>query len=603
MTRLNEGLNQIDEEISRLLRARFPILSIVSYEEWRVLGQIEGIRQDLLAHESNGDQTQSTEADAPAVRYPILRWSVTDGLLHWCRDANGHLEPKPVVPPNVRDPKNPLDLLFQLRFPPEKPVDGVDLRTALYVFCDLHIWLDREDRGGRFNHVLVRALRDFAHASKFRSEINGLILLSPRSVVPLELNKEIQVIDYPLPTVDQMAKRFEQREVEMKKSYGEDCVKLDSDERERLMQALSGLTYDEAENVLAKSLANDGRLKADDIAEVLNEKRQIIEKDGILEYFESNKGLNDVGGLENLLTWLKRRHQAFKGKKLDVDAQIIQLPIPKAVLLIGVPGGGKSLVAKAVAKTWDLPLLRLDIGRIFGGLVGQSEENMRRAIRIAENVAPTVLWLDEVEKAFPKSSGSTDSGTSLRVMNTFLTWLQEKKAPVFVVATGNDIDQVPPELTRKGRFDEIFYVGLPEQDTRKKILEIHTRDFPLEEQDYRILAEKACRFTGAEIEQAIANALFLVDDLQRGERPFEPLPGEPNSLLAQAIYYSLHTMVPLADRLDRRGQSVLKATLDKAKEIAIPASEHFEDLDNQQSPGQSIQRSPWSGEEGRFTRH
>jgi hypothetical protein len=262
------------------------------------------------------------------------------------------------------------------------------------------------------------------------------------------------------------------------------------------------------------------------------------------------------------------------------------------MLLIGVPGGGKSLVAKAVARTWSLPLLRLDVGRIFGGTVGQSEENMRRAIRIAKSVAPAVLWLDEVEKAFPRSSGAGDSGTSLRVMNTFLTWLQEKKEPVFVVATGNDIQQVPPELTRKGRFDEIFYVGLPDADARRQILQIHTRAFPLSAPDLETLVIRSKYFTGAEIEQCINDALYLIPSVTGSNAP-GPQPGEPTAPLPLAIYTAMGNVVPLARR-EQAGGLVLAETLKRAKSLAVPASAKFEDLPVN-STGAEPARVRWSG--------
>jgi hypothetical protein len=263
------------------------------------------------------------------------------------------------------------------------------------------------------------------------------------------------------------------------------------------------------------------------------------------------------------------------------------LPVPKGILLIGVPGGGKSLVAMGVAQAWRLPLLRLDIGRIFAGTVGASEENMRRAIRIAESVAPAVVWLDEAEKAFPKLSASTDSGTSLRVMNTFLTWMQEKKKPVFVVATGNDISQMPPELTRKGRFDEIFYVGLPDQKAREKILEIHTRGLPLTADDIAYLAGKARWFTGVEIEQAIHNAKYRLPFFQGGGAP-PARPGEPQSPLARAIAACMEpgSFVPLAMRRDKEGRGLLAETLEKARMLATPASESFESLPEEKTPEQ-----------------
>jgi SpoVK/Ycf46/Vps4 family AAA+-type ATPase len=405
-------------------------------------------------------------------------------------------------------------------------------------------------------------------------------------VVPLELSKDIQVIDYPLPTVEQLEQRFLSRVSEMQRRYGEECIRLDDSARKRLMRALCGLTYEEAENVLAKSLANNGILQEDDVAEALAEKRQIIQKDGILEYFDSDKDFDQVGGLELLRDWLDQRKMAFAGHVVTYEGQEIPLPVPKGILLIGVPGGGKSLVAKAVARAWGLPLLRLDIGRIFGGIVGQSEENMRRAIRVAESVAPTVVWLDEVEKAFPKVSGTQDSGVSLRVMNTYLTWMQEKKAPVFVVSTGNDISQVPPELTRKGRFDEIFYVGLPDQEARQKIFEIHTRGLPLSAEDHASLAAKSRWFTGAEIEQIVKNALYILPQFLASNAP-APEVDEPDDPLVRAIAACMKNFVPLARRKGKDGRGLVAETLAQARMIATPASKNFEKLPEEEETGES----------------
>jgi ATPase family protein associated with various cellular activities (AAA) len=604
-----EPLNSTDQEISQLIRARYPILTIVTYEERRVLAQLEGVRQDLIERRQAHLQQQFERARTEEERripqeqmkrldhaHQILRWSCTGGLIHWShyeKTPDGTLRhaPRP-LPLNVKDTANPVEVLSYLRNHPRDVVDGVDLSTALLVFCDLHPWLDREDRGGRFNNLLVRTLRDLVHLFKFSPEPRSILLLSPRPVIPLELSKDIQVLDYPLPTVEQLERRFHAREAEMKQAYGEDCIRLDGAALKELMRALSGLTYDEAENVLAKSLANNGYLHAEDVAEALREKRQIIEKDGTLEYFENEKDFSQVGGLDRLRAWLDRRRLAFTGQKLQYNGQEIELPVPKGILLIGVPGGGKSLMAKAVARAWGLPLLRLDIGRIFGGIVGQSEENMRRAIRVAESVAPAVIWLDEVEKAFPKTSASTDSGVSLRVMNTFLTWMQEKQAPVFVVATGNDIGQVPPELTRKGRFDEIFYVGLPDQAARRQIFEIHTRGLFLSREVLDQLAKDTRWYTGAEIEQIVKNAVYELPAFldSHGRREEGAADGSAHSdPLYRAITHCLSDFVPLARRKDPNDpndRGLLATLLAKARLMAIPAGT-FEELRTYTAEGET----------------
>jgi len=590
-------MNTTDREIEFLVRAKFPIIEIVTYEESRVLEKFLGAvrpnltrwRQEQLGSqlERAGDEEEKTVLAEQLARlnsgqaHPILRWSYTDGLFLWSNyveDEEGveRWRPRKVNVTGEGGPTNPLNVLRFLRGAPQETAQEVDFRTAVVVFCDLHPWLDREDRMGRFNHMIVRTLRDLTHEWKFSPEPRAIVLLTPKTVLPLELSKDIQVIDYPLPTVDQLTDRFTADKPGIKHRYGDDSIQLNEDGESQLVRALTGLTYDEAENVLAKSLVKKGCLDDDAVREAMAEKRQIIRKDGTLEFFESDKDFNQIGGLELLGEWLDLRQRAFVGDVVDVKGKEIPLPKPKGILLIGVPGGGKSLVAKSVGTAWQLPLLRFDIGRIFEGIVGKSEENMRRAIAIAESVAPTVVWLDEVEKAFPKVSGSLDSGVSLRVMNTFLTWMQEKQASVFVVATGNDISQMPPELTRKGRFDEIFYVGLPDLKARQEIFKIHTRDLQLSDQDITYLAEKARWYTGAEIEQVVKNALYAVQKVLGKQ----PKPGEPDNPLTRAIAWCMEgeRFVPLAQRRSKDGQGLLANTLKQARLMAAPASKHFEDL-------------------------
>jgi len=274
-----------------------------------------------------------------------------------------------------------------------------------------------------------------------------------------------------------------------------------------LLQGALGLTWSEAENVFAKIIVKEGRLSGDDVAEVFSEKQQIIRKSGLLEYYATSQTISDVGGLAVLKDWLLKRAIAFTEEARDFG-----LPAPKGVLLLGVQGCGKSLCAKAVSSLWQLPLLRFDMGRMFNSLVGSSEENVRKAIAVAESVAPAILWVDEIDKAFAgiQGSGGSDGGTTARVFGTFLTWLSEKTTAVFVVATANDISQLPPELLRKGRLDEIFFVDLPSEEERIDIFRIHLarRGRRPEDFDLKVLATVSEHFSGAEIEEAIISALY-----------------------------------------------------------------------------------------------
>jgi SpoVK/Ycf46/Vps4 family AAA+-type ATPase len=269
-----------------------------------------------------------------------------------------------------------------------------------------------------------------------------------------------------------------------------------------------GLTLSEAENVLAKTLVEHRCLGEKSVNVIHGEKRQIIRKSGLLEYYDAEGDFASVGGLDAMKGWLLKRAAGFTDQ-----ARQFGLPSPKGVLLLGVQGCGKSLMAKTISNTWQLPLLRFDVGKVFGSLVGSSEQNIRRAIKVAESVAPVVFWVDEIDKAFRGSRGSgasTDSGTSARVFGTFLTWLSEKDKPVFVVATANDVSMLPPELLRKGRFDEIFFVDLPAKPERKAIFEIHLKKRKIDPVSFDVdaLASASAGYSGAEIEEAVISAMF-----------------------------------------------------------------------------------------------
>jgi ATP-dependent 26S proteasome regulatory subunit len=375
------------------------------------------------------------------------------------------------------------------------------VEPALYVFKDFHPFLKEH------NIAVVRRLREMA--ASLKNTYKTIILVSPIFNLPPDLEKDITVIDFDLPGPREFNTLLDRIVNEVKSN-----LKLDTTQvpkvRELIVHSLMGLTISEGENVLAKALVQHHGFNAKSVEVILSEKKQIIRKNGLLEYYDAQEDLNAVGGLDELKSWLLKRTVAFTDQ-----ARQFGLPAPKGILLLGVQGCGKSLMAKAISKIWKLPLLRFDVGKVFGSLVGSSEENVRRTIKIAESVSPVVFWVDEIDKAFRGSRGSgasTDGGTSARVFGTFLTWLSEKQKPVFVVATANDVTMLPPELLRKGRFDEIFFVDLPSHAERKDIFRVHLakRKFVPEKFDLDVLSRASNGFSGAEIEEAIVSSMFDV---------------------------------------------------------------------------------------------
>jgi SpoVK/Ycf46/Vps4 family AAA+-type ATPase len=343
-------------------------------------------------------------------------------------------------------------------------------------------------------------------AGLLRSSLSTVVLLSPVLRLPEELEKDLTIVDFPLPDRHDLEALLYEIQRDLAAS---NTLSMDTSEPslKALIDASIGLTRSEAENVFAKTLVVAGRLSGSEADIVHAEKKQVVRKSGLLEYVDSGETLGQVGGLGSLKQWLIRRKAAF-----DPAARDWGLPTPRGVLLVGVQGCGKSLAAKAIANELGHPLLRMDVGRLFSKLVGETELNLRRALSLAEAVAPVVLWIDELEKALSgvQGSGSSDAGTTSRVFGTMLTWLQEKTTPVFVVATANDIEALPPEVLRKGRFDEIFFVDLPTAMEREIILSIHLRRRGRRPElfDLPTLAQLSEGFSGAELEQAIIEALY-----------------------------------------------------------------------------------------------
>ncbi len=450
-------------EVEVLIRARYPLVYVVSWEEQRVMALVTRI--------------------AAKLDKKVYEWSVTTGLV----PTGGSIQAQKHRDTATQDPLVALDNI----------IEQVD--PALYVMKDFHPFL------GRQNMSVIRRLREIA--SSLKNTFKTIILLSPMLEIPAELEKDVTVVDFDLPRGNDFSALLD-RIIEEVKTNPKLNVNIGPNIREQIVHALLGLTLSEAENVLAKTLVQHRGLGEKSVEVILEEKKQIIRKSGLLEYYESKESLESVGGLDVLKSWLAKRAVAFTDK-----AREFGLPAPRGVLLLGVQGCGKSLMAKAISRLWKVPLLRFDVGRVFGSLVGSSEENIRRAIKTAESIAPTVLWIDEIDKAFRGSRGSgqgTDAGTSARVFGTFLTWMSDKVAPVFVVATANDVSQLPPELLRKGRFDEIFFVDLPGTEERKEIFRVHLAKRQRDPKGFGLaeLAHASLGFSGAEIEESIVSSLF-----------------------------------------------------------------------------------------------
>jgi hypothetical protein len=342
-------------------------------------------------------------------------------------------------------------------------------------------------------------------AIKLSNNRGAVLLTGHAAALPQGLQRLVTTLRLPPPTAEQYHEFVRELLKDLNRRMSVQ-VKLNAEEVARLLAVLQGLTLFEVKKILTKVVVEDGAFDAEDIRRVIEAKKEIIERCGVLEYFAAEERMAEVAGLGNLKDWLGKRKLAFTEPQ---RAKQFGLSPPRGILLIGVQGCGKSLCAKAIAREWGLPLIRLDPSNLYNKYFGESEKNLKRATRTAEAMAPIVLWIDEMEKAFAQG-GQDDSGTSHRIFGTFLTWMQEKKPGVFVVATSNDISKLPPELVRKGRFDEIFFVDLPAQAAREKILAVHLekRGRPHERYALSLLAERMEGFSGAEIEQVVVSALY-----------------------------------------------------------------------------------------------
>ena len=345
---------------------------------------------------------------------------------------------------------------------------------------------------------VIRKLKNLSRSLK--TQPKNLIIISPEVNIPDTLREFVTLIEFPLPTYAEINEELVRLMSSLKQGISDELLLS-------LTTACQGLSLERIRRVLSKVIAQSGNIDTSSPRLVLEEKKQIIQQTQLLEFSLTDKKITDLGGLDNFKEWLQLRSEAFLPAAKEYG-----LPYPKGLLLVGVQGTGKSLAAKTVANEWNLPLLRLDFGRLFASLIGQSESRVRKMIQIAEALSPCVLWVDEIDKAFAGAQSSGDSGTTSRVLATFLTWMSEKTSPVFVVATANNIEWIPPEIIRKGRFDEVFFLALPTKEERQAIFNVHLRKARPERIDefaLPLLSDLSKDFSGAEIEQVVIEAMRI----------------------------------------------------------------------------------------------
>ncbi len=509
------------ERFDLLLRAKYPLIYIVTAEEEPV--------EEIL--------TEVALQSSPSRR--ILFWDIARG---WSD--------------NNADKGSVMAALSRIAQRDKLTKDG---DNVLYVLRDLHPILKYPH-----NERHIAIIRELKNLSRdLKRDRRAIALTSHTLEIPAELTEEVTAIDFPLAAITEI-------EYLIKQKISANKLNLSNLAWEQLVKACQGLSRTRIQRVLAKAIAEKEEVNDSDIDAVLAEKQQAIRQTGILEFFTVNESLKNVGGLDNLKQWVRIRRDAF-----TEEARRYGIPTPKGALLVGIQGTGKSLSAKTIANEWRLPLLRLDIGRLFGSYVGESESRMRQMIQLAEATAPCVLWIDEIDKAFGNVTVTIDgdSGASRRVFGTLITWMQEKTAPVFIVATANNVRILPAELLRKGRFDEIFFLNLPTESERQEIFKVHLqklRPSRLREFDLVLLARHTKNFSGAEIEQVIIDGIHRA--FGRGSN------GNREDFTTEDIISAIEETVPLAAIASQQIESLKQWAAESGARTASNDEELLQEL-------------------------
>jgi hypothetical protein len=498
----------IFQKIQSLLQGRTPLIYLISDEEDRV--------ESLL-------KSAAEKSGIGAAK--VFTWTCLKGLTGGSGGIN-----------TDRDPVVGLQEFLTLE------------PRSILLFKDLHLLIQS-------NPGLIRQLRDCNR--QLRRSLKKIFFVCPSLTLPDELFPLFRIEDIPLPVFEEIAKLLDQC-IESKSNAGVIKKCLTPDLKEKMIRAAQGFTLSEAADAFESALGRRQSITPDVVDSVLEEKERLVRKSGVLEYVSTRAGDWQIGGLLNLKKWLSDRTKAF-----SPAAAKLGLTAPKGILVMGVSGCGKSLCIKAIATHWKLPLLRLDMGRLYDGLAGPPEEAMRKAIKTAEAVAPCVLWIDEIEAGIANQKQKQSGGREARVLALFLTWMQEKTAPVFVGATANEVEVLPPELLRKGRFDELFYMGLPLKEERREILTIHMtkRNIDPGKFDMDYLSGSTEGMNGAEIEQGVISALF------------EASAKEDSRLTEHILANALRNIVPLSRTMRERIQKIEAWARDRAMKASLETIE------------------------------
>ena len=438
-------------EFVLLLKARYPIVYIVTNEEERI--------EYLIKYCAKKYVTRT-----------YYSWDFIDGYQGNPNDTGFA----------ARNPLEALDLIDKLT--PET--------ASIFVLKDYDNFLK--------DFSVIRKLKNLSRSLK--TQPKNIVIVSSELNIPDSLKEFVTLLEFPLPSYAEILEELNRLTSALQQDIPPETIN-------NIATACQGLSLERIRRVLSKVIAKYGEIDDSSPTLILQEKKQIIQQTQLLEFCLTDKSLSDLGGLDNFKDWLKLRSKAFSQEAIEYG-----LPYPKGLLLVGVQGTGKSVAAKIIAYEWKLPLLRLDFGRLFASLIGQSEQRVRKMIEIAEALSPCVLWVDEIDKAFTGAQSSGDSGTTSRVLATFITWLAEKTSPVFVVSTANNVELIPPEILRKGRFDEMFFLNLPTEEEREAIFNVHLERFrpdSIENFQLPILSKLSKDFSGAEIEQVVIEAMRL----------------------------------------------------------------------------------------------
>jgi len=490
-----------NDELNLFLKARYPIIYINTIEEDRVEYVIrKNVKMNL--------------------KRSIYSWDFVDG---YTNNPNNQGFGK-------RNPLQALELIEKLNS--ETP--------AIFLLKDFNRFLS--------DLAISRKLRNLSRILKLQPKT--IIIIGSELNIPRELKDLITILQFQLPTEGEITK-------ELKRLLNSLKISLEPKLFENVIRSCQGLSLERIRRVLSKIIATHKTIDENSINILLSEKKQIISQTEILEYYSVDEVVNNLGGLKNLKEWLEKRQTAFSSQAINYG-----LPTPRGLLLIGIQGTGKSLTAKVIANAWQLPLVKLDVGKLFGGIVGESESRLRQMISVTETISPCILWIDEIDKAFNKSESKGDSGTSNRVLGSFVSWLSEKTKPVFVVATANNIDSLPLEIIRKGRFDEIFFLDLPQRFEREEIFQIHLQQFrPTSWKNFNCieLAQVTESFSGAEIRQSIIEAMhqafyekreFTTDDINNAIKNLIPLANIENEQMLKLKKWATSGQIRLASTKD-----------------------------------------------------